>query len=92
MDGQWPENALAATFISSTQLIAVIPAALLANPVTAQVFVETGDPMGDIPLLQTSSISFEVTSDVADISSGFFLARHEHGRMSTLRTRSVALF
>jgi hypothetical protein len=39
------------TFIGSTQLVAIVPAALLANPVTAQVFVETGDWMGDIPLL-----------------------------------------
>ncbi len=68
------KNALATTFISSTQLIAVIPAALLENPVTAQVFVETGDPMGDIPLLPTNSINFEVTAAIANIPSRFVLA------------------
>ncbi len=75
------KNALATTFISSTQLIAVIPAALLVNPVTAQLFVETGDPLGDIPLLQTSSINFDVTSAIANISSGIVVA----GGMNTAR-------
>jgi IPT/TIG domain len=35
---------LATTFVSSTQLTAVIPSALLSNPLTAEVFVQTGDP------------------------------------------------
>ena len=50
------------TFDSSTQLTAVIPAALLANPVTAAVFVETGDPVGSLPFSKSNSISFTVTS------------------------------
>ncbi|HXY50328.1 MAG TPA: kelch repeat-containing protein [Terriglobales bacterium] len=40
---------LATTFVSTTQLRAVIPAALLGNPGSAYVFVETADPMGDFP-------------------------------------------
>ena len=56
------DTLLATTFISSTQLTAIIPAALLANPVTAKVWVETGDPKGSFPLMQSNSINFTVTS------------------------------
>jgi hypothetical protein len=52
---------LATTFVSSTKLTAVVPAALLSNPGTAQVFVETGDPMGDGPLQRSNSLDFIVT-------------------------------
>ena len=60
---------LMTTFVSSTQLTAVVPAALLTAPITAQVFLETGDPMGDLPLLKSNSISFSVSSPPFSISS-----------------------
>ena len=41
-------------------LTAVVPAALLSNPVTAQVFVKTGDPMGSA--VSSNSVFFEVTA------------------------------
>jgi hypothetical protein len=60
----WLDNGnrtlLVTTYVSSTELTAVIPADLFSNTVTAQVFVQTGDPMGDIPLLLTNPISFSV--------------------------------
>jgi len=60
----WSDNGvntlLATTFVSSAQLSAVIPAALLNSSVTAQVFVQTGDPMGDLELLKTNSVIFRV--------------------------------
>ena len=40
------DNVLPTTFVSNTLLTAVIPAALLSNPVKAQILVETGDPQG----------------------------------------------
>ena len=46
------DTILDTTFVSSTKLTAAIPAALLANPVTANVLVETGDPGGVSPLLE----------------------------------------
>jgi hypothetical protein len=52
---------LATTFVSGTQLTAVIPAALLSSPITATVFVETGDPMGDV-FLKSDSVAFIVTT------------------------------
>jgi hypothetical protein len=52
---------LATTFVTSSQLTAVIPTALLSQPVTAEVFVETGDVMDDVPLQKTLAASFEVT-------------------------------
>jgi hypothetical protein len=52
-------DVLPTTFVSNTTLTAVIPAALLSNPVTAQVSVETGDPKGS-PLL-SNPIFFNVT-------------------------------
>ncbi len=55
---------LATTFVNSTQLTAVIPAALLSSPATAQIFVQTGDPMGDVPLSRTNTVSFSVTTTV----------------------------
>jgi len=68
----WSANSsntlLATTFVSSTQLTAVIPSALLTNPITAQVFVQTGDPMGDIPLAKSDSVSFSVTTPPPSIS------------------------
>ena len=53
---------LATTFVSSTELTAVIPATLLANPVVAKVLVETGDPIGSVPLSKTNAIDFTVTA------------------------------
>jgi hypothetical protein len=40
------QTLLDTNFISGTQLKAVIPASLLMNPGTAQIFIENGDPMG----------------------------------------------
>jgi IPT/TIG domain len=53
---------LATTLDSNTQLTAVIPAALLVNPVNAKVLVETGDPIGSLPLSRSDSITFQVTA------------------------------
>jgi hypothetical protein len=48
------------TFISSTELKAVVPATLLKTPVAAQVFVETGDPQGI-----TDGVSYPQSNPVA---------------------------
>jgi hypothetical protein len=53
---------LATTFISSKQLTAIVPAALLQNVGMAEVSVETGDPMGDIPLTKSNSLIFKVAN------------------------------
>ena len=62
----WSESGsntrLPTTFVSSTKLTAVIPPALLANSTAAQVFVLTGDPMGDLPLAKSISVTFDVTT------------------------------
>jgi hypothetical protein len=66
------ETGLATTFVSSTQLTAVVPADLLISPVAAQVFVQTGDQMGDLPLRKSGSAGFSVTAlpvGVATITS-----------------------
>ncbi len=60
---------LATTFVSSTQLTAVIPAALLSNTVTAQVLVQTGDPIGDLPLRKSNSVSFGVIAPSPGVPS-----------------------
>jgi hypothetical protein len=59
---------LATNFLSSTQLTAVIPATLITAPVAAQVFVMTGDPMGDV-LLQSNSIGFRVSEPTVSTTS-----------------------
>jgi hypothetical protein len=60
---------LMTTFVSSTQLTAVVPAALLTDPITAQVLLETGDPMGDLPLTKSNSVSFSVSNPPFSITS-----------------------
>jgi hypothetical protein len=63
---------LATTYVNSTQLTAVVPAVLLSNPVSAQVLVETGDPMGDVALSKSNLVGFSVnkpSSGFASISS-----------------------
>ena len=62
----WSANgsntSLATTFISNTQLNAVVPAALLTNAVTAKVHVEVWDRQGDVADAVSDSVSFGVIS------------------------------
>ena len=55
------DNVLSTTFVSSSMLTAVIPAALLSNPVKAQVLVETGVPKGSVSPSKSFSVFFNVT-------------------------------
>ena len=55
------ETTLTTSFVSSTQLTAVVPANLLITPLRAQVFVLTGDRMGDLPLRKSDPANFSVT-------------------------------
>ena len=50
------------TVVSDTQLTAAVPAVLLVSVVTAQVFIEYGDPMGDLPLSRSNAVSFAVAT------------------------------
>jgi len=72
---------LATTYVSSTQLTAVIPAALLSNSVTAQVLLETGDIMGDYPLLKSNALGFVVTDNTDPSRTGTIIV---HGQTSTV--------
>jgi len=56
------DTALATTFLGSSQLTAVVPAPLLANPLQAKVRVEFWDLMGDAPDATSSSVTFNVTT------------------------------
>jgi hypothetical protein len=60
---------LATTVVSDTQLTAVVPAGLLVSVVTAQVFIEYGDPMGDSPLSKSNAVSFSVVIGASSITS-----------------------
>src|SRR5262249_49713824 len=53
---------LSTSSATSTELAVVVPAVLMTNPVTAQLYIEYGDPMGDIPLGRSKSVSFVVTA------------------------------
>jgi hypothetical protein len=55
------DNVLSTTFVSNSMLAAVVPAALLSNPVKAQVFVETGNLKGSVPPVKSNPIFFNVT-------------------------------
>jgi hypothetical protein len=56
------DNVLTTTFVSNSMLTAVVPASLLSTPALAEVFVETGDPAGSAPEVQSSSVTFDVES------------------------------
>ena len=56
------DSVLTTTFVSNSMLTAVVPASLLSTPAQAEVFVETGDPAGSAPEVQSSSVTFDVGS------------------------------
>jgi hypothetical protein len=60
------DNVLTTTFVSNSMLTAVVPAALLSGQAEAEVSVETGDPAGSVPLVKSSSVTFDVASSVWD--------------------------
>ena len=73
---RWPiwsangtDTILATTFVSNTQLTAVVPAALLSSALTAQVSIQYGDPMGDGPFSKSNSLNFKVTQPVPNTVS-----------------------
>jgi hypothetical protein len=72
---------LLTTYVNSTQLIAVIPTALLSNSVTAKVVLETGDVMGDDPLLSSNAVPFVVTDNTDPSRTGAIIVQ---GQTSTL--------
>jgi len=58
------DTPLVMTFVSRSQLTAIVPAALLASPVTAAIHVEIWDRQGDTgrPIATSSLVPFQVTS------------------------------
>jgi len=56
------DTVLATTFVGNSELTAVVPAPLLANPLQAKVRVEVWDRMGDGPDATSSSVTFSVTT------------------------------
>lgn len=56
------DTALATAFISSSQLTAILPAPLMASPVSGTLRVEIWDAQGDVPIGTSSSVPFQVTS------------------------------
>ena len=51
---------LTTTFVSRTQLTAVVPAALLSSFTIARVFVQTGDPVSDAARSTSNAVGFRV--------------------------------
>src|SRR5689334_22987717 len=54
------DTSLLTTFVSTSQLTAILPAPLLASAVTAEVRVEIWDVQGDAPIATSSSVPFQV--------------------------------
>jgi hypothetical protein len=59
------DTRLLTTFVSSSQLTAILPAPLLVSAVTGTVSVEIWDVQGDVPIATSSSVPFQVTSSAA---------------------------
>ena len=62
------DSFLATTFVSSTQLTAVIPATLMSSIVTAKVTVRTWFFANDTPTSVSNSIDFDVNAPAATVS------------------------
>jgi hypothetical protein len=62
------ETVLSTTFISGSQLSAVVPANLMVNPVAADIFVQTGDPMGSGPFAKSDKVVFSVVTEPAALT------------------------
>jgi hypothetical protein len=62
------ETALSTTFISFSQLTAVVPANLMVNPLTADIFVETGDPVASAPFAKSDKVAFSVVTGTAALT------------------------
>jgi hypothetical protein len=62
------ETALSTTFINGSQLTAVLPANLMVNPVTADIFVQTGDPMGSGQFAKSDKVVFSVVTEPATLT------------------------
>ena len=60
MDGQRRGHCFGNNLFASSQLTAVLPAPLLADPLQAKVRVEVWDSMGDVPDATSSSVTFSV--------------------------------
>jgi len=56
------DTPLLTSFVSSSQLTAIVPAALLASAVTAQVHVEIWDHVENTRVASSSDVPFQVTS------------------------------
>lgn len=63
------DTPLATSFVSSTQITAVIPAALLSKPIKAGVFVEHLDTIEGIVDSTSNSVGFSVNAAAASTSS-----------------------
>lgn len=59
---------MAASFQNNNQLTVVLPAALLAAPVTASFRVEVWDAMGDAPLATSNALKFTISQPAISIS------------------------
>jgi hypothetical protein len=59
------DTPLSASFVSSSELIAIVPASLLASPVTANVRVEIWDGIEGARVASSSSVPFQVTTSPA---------------------------
>jgi hypothetical protein len=62
------ETVLSTTFISGSQLTAVVPANLMVNPANADIFVQTGDPMGSGPFVKSDKVVFSVVTEPATLT------------------------
>ena len=82
---------LTTTVLSGTQLIAVVPAALLATPVTAQIFIQKWYFADDSPFATSNSLTFTVTStaSTSTAAGSMTVARSSHS--ATLLANGMVL-
>lgn len=68
------DTRLLTTFVSSSQLTAIVPAPFLASTVTAQVHVETWDAFENARIAISSSVPFQVTTTLVPVTPTPFIS------------------
>jgi len=88
------DTPLTTTVLSGTQLTAVVPAALLAKPVTARLFIQKWYFADDTPFAVSNTLSFDVTA-TPTLTTGFIatgsMAAARAGHSATLLANGMVL-
>ena len=82
---------LTTSVLSGTQLTAVVPAALLSQPLEAQIFIQKWYFADDMPFATSNSLAFTVTTAASDSNSTGSMAVARSSHSATLLSNGMVL-